>query len=392
MDELTFYDQSIQRIAEIMRFDLFSAAEYLQEELQKDPDGIQHLASIRKQFLTKDDANTGLYYFIKDNYFSLQTDDNVDALICMVIEISHASRIHYQLLAFEKYNPEQPIFRKYPELFQKIRKKANGNFDYELIRLDAVNFNPLPNMPKYKAFKYKDSVLYIDSYLDSTVPFYLMHKYGKEHLHIRLDPHYISKKMPQMPLEEEFLQPPNPHWIERLIIHSDQHEGTELFLPMHTEIGNEWEHLQWSEYSKGIRKLQIVATMKSEGNGKHFSMSFEELSEEAIEDGMLVGRMIHLDAIDSYDTPFEKVRLNHLDLAVNIYRGESIQERMNSTLASGKRITDASVRTHLIRADDIMFSDLLEIANMFFKSKTMIEEWINYQFKFRTEDTESNVK
>lgn len=55
---------------------------------------------------------------------------------------------------------------------------------------------------------------------------------------------------------------------------------------------------------------------------------------------------------------------------------------MGSSLASGGVITDASVRTHLIRADNIMFSDLLELAQLFFKSETMVEEWIEKQFEY----------
>lgn len=389
MDNLTFYEQSIQRIAEIKKLDLYEAAEYLQEELQRDPETIMRLVSIRKQFLTKEDANTGLYHFIQSNYFPQQIGDNLDALISMVLEITDASRIYYQLLAFEKYNSSQPIFQKHPELYQKIRTKTNGNPDLELIRLDAVNFNPPPNMPKYKACKYKDSVLYIDSYLNATIPFYLMNKYGTENLFVRITPYHLSMTMPLVILEEEFLRPPNPYWIERFIIHPDQHEGCELFLPKYSEDmpSDEWRSMQSEEYKRlGIRKLQTIASVKIEGGGKHFSMSLEELSEESIEDGMLIGRMIHLDAIDSYDTAFEEVRLSHLDLAVNIYRGDSIQDRMNSTLASGKRITDATIRTHLIRANNIMFSDLLEIAQMFFKSKTMVQEWVEWQFQFRKKE------
>ena len=138
MDNLTFYEQSIQRIAEIKKLDLYEAAEYLQEELQRDPETIMRLVSIRKQFLTKEDANTGLYHFIQSNYFPQQIGDNLDALISMVLEITDASRIYYQLLAFEKYNSSQPIFQKHPELYQKIRTKTNGNPDLEL-RITSYN-------------------------------------------------------------------------------------------------------------------------------------------------------------------------------------------------------------------------------------------------------------
>lgn len=385
MDDLEFYDQSIQRYAENQRLDFAGAVAFLQEKLLNEHDVIMRMISIRKQFLTPEDCS--LVHRVGNNFSSLNGDD-LFALTSIMVEISKASRIYHQVLSFEGYNPSQPIFQAHPELYDKLRKKSNGNPDPELIRLDAVTYKPLPNIPKYRTCKYKDSFLFIDRYLNSMVPFYLIHKYGTENLYIRLDPYIISEKAPPLSLEEEFIQPPNPYWIERLIIHPDQHEGSELFLPPYTvdDIqGDEWKRLQWWEYQmRGIRKLQIVANMKNEGNKKHFSMSLEELSVEAIGDGMLIGRMIHLDAMESYDTPFDQVRLNHLDLAINIYTENSIDERMNSTLTKGKRITDATYRTHLMRADDIMFSDLLEIAQIFFQSKTMVKEWIDTQFQFRS--------
>ncbi|OMF88729.1 hypothetical protein [Paenibacillus sp. FSL R7-0337] len=386
MDELEFYEQSIKDIAESRKLDLLDAAEYLKEALLSEQEKMMKLVSIRKQYLSPQDG--GLVHFI-GNYFPQYKEDELITLTTMTVEISKASCVYHQIKSFEKYHPTQPLFQEHPELYEKLRKKSSGNSDLELIRLDAVKYKPFPNMPKYRTCKYKDSYLFLDSYLNAMVPFYLIQKYGTENLYIRLDPYHISKTLPPLILEEEFIQPPNPHWIERLLIHPNQHEGTELFLPQYSIediAGDEWKRQQWWEYqTKGIRKLQIVANMKSEGETRHFSMSLEELSEEAIGDGMLIGRMIHLDAIDSYDTPFDQVKLKHLDLAVNIYMKSSIQERLNSTLTTGKRITDATFRTHLIRADNIMLSDLLEIAQTFFRSKTMVKEWIDSQFKFSEE-------
>ncbi|MEK4372490.1 hypothetical protein [Paenibacillus sp. FSL R5-0473] len=393
MDDLEFYEQCIQRYAESQRLDLAGAAAFLQDKLQNEPDVLNQLISVRKQMLTPEDHN--LVHIVGNNFPTLIGDEH-SALTSILVEIFKASRIYHQVKSFEGYNPSQPIFQAHPELFDKLRKKSNGNPDLELIRLDAVGYKPIPNLPKHKTCKYKDSFLHIDSYLNSMVPSYFIQKYGTEKLYIRVDPYTVSKKAPPLSLEEEFIQPPNPYWIERLIIHPDQHEGSELFLPQYTVDDiqeDEWKRKQWWEYQiSGIRKLQIVATMKNEGNRKHFSMSLEELSEESINDGMLIGRMIHLDAMDSYDTEFDQVRLNHLDLAINIYTEDSIEKRMNSTLTKGKRITDATYRTHLIRADDIMFSDLLVIAQIFFQSKTMIKEWIDSQFQFGSVGAETDNK
>jgi hypothetical protein len=204
-----------------------------------------------------------------------------------------------------------------------------------------------------------------------------------------MEPYIISDKAPLMRLQEEFLRPPNPKWIERLKIYPGKNEGCEIFLPdLNPEdiSKDEKKHKQYWEYNiKQIRRLETNATMKNEGQQKHFSMSLEELSEESLSEGMLIGRMIHLDAIDSYDIPFNEIRLNHLDLAINIYKDEQLTERMGSSLASGRVIANASYRTHLIRADNIMFSDLLDIVRLFFKSETMVEEWIDKQFKLITQ-------
>ncbi|WJN47502.1 hypothetical protein QUH71_26410 (plasmid) [Priestia aryabhattai] len=53
------------------------------------------------------------------------------------------------------------------------------------------------------------------------------------------------------------------------------------------------------------RRLETNATMKNEVEQKHFSMSLEELFEESLSERILIGRMIHLDSIDSYDIPFD---------------------------------------------------------------------------------------
>ncbi|MGM1023710.1 MAG: hypothetical protein ACQEXV_25025 [Bacillota bacterium] len=266
MDELEFYEQSIKDIAEGRKLDLLDTAEYLKEALLSEQEKIMKLVSIRKEYLSPQEG--GLVHFI-GNFFPQYKEDELITLTTMTVEISKASCVYHQIKSFEKYHPTQPLFQEHPELLEKLRKKSSGNPDLELIRLDAVKYKPFPNMPKYRTCKYKDSYLFFDSYLNTMVPFYLIQKYGTENLYIRLDPYHISKTPPPLIHEEEFIQPPNPHWIERLLIHPNQHEGTELFLPQYSIediAGDEWKRQQWWEYqTKGIRKLQIVANMKNEG-------------------------------------------------------------------------------------------------------------------------------
>lgn len=204
MDDLEFYEQCIQRYAESQRLDLAGAAAFLQDKLQNETDSITRLISVRKQMLTPEDHN--LVHLVGNNFPTLIGDDN-SALTSILGEIFKASRIYHQVKSFEEYNPSQPIFQAHPELYDKLRKKSNGNPDLELIRLDAVGYKPIPDLPKHRTCKYKDSFLLIDRYLNSMVPSYLIHKYGTKKLYIRVDPHIVSKKAPPLSLEEEFIQP-----------------------------------------------------------------------------------------------------------------------------------------------------------------------------------------
>lgn len=385
MEEIEYYTSYIQRAAETNILEMLDIVIFLQQQLVDDPKQMSKMVEIGKELLTGvDHQNNSLH-----NLFPEESKEISAVLTAIAFEIKKANVLHAHHLSFEEYDISQPVFQEYPELMEKLRVKPNGNFDYELIKWGAIKYKPIPYLPKYRSIKYKESYLSVDKHLNTMIPFYLIDKYKKEEdLYIRIDPYFISKEEPEMILEEEAIHKPNPHWIEKMNLYPGQHEGSEFFLPDYSveDIrGNKFKIKQFWEYSiKGIRKLQTNAQMKNESSSNHFSMSLEELSEENIKDGILIGRMIHLDALDSFDTPFDEVRLKHLDLAINIYKDQAIEERMNSTLASGNKVTKATYRTHLIRADNIMFSDLLEIVVLFFRSETMVEEWIKEQFIFKS--------
>ncbi|MGE7696648.1 hypothetical protein ACQKNC_21550 [Lysinibacillus sp. NPDC094177] len=386
MDEFEIYYSYIEDTARMKNWKIEDLVIYLNDEMKNNIQLKDIIIPFREDLLTDTEKDkNGLYYYLRE---LIDGEENTKLVICAIAkEISSKSRELHAIKAFEPYHPQQTVFNMYPELLDELRIKSNKKKDYELIKLNAINFNPMPDSPKYRHCKYKNHFLFIDSYLDSRIPRYLIDKYGPDEIYIRIEPYVVSDAAPPMSLEEEFLRPPNPKWAQILRIYPGNSEGCEVFLPEPIEgdtIGDDpKKKRQWWEYEVSkLRKLEINAGMKNENNKKHFSMSLEELSEESLSEGKLIGRYIHLDAIDAFDIPFHKIRLNHLDLAINVYKGEKISERMNSSLASGGVVTDASYRTHIIRIDNIMFSDLLEIARLFFKSETMAEEWIETQFEF----------
>lgn len=129
---------------------------------------------------------------------------------------------------------------------------------------------------------------------------------------------------------------------------------------------------------KKIRRLDVIAQRKNSGV---FSMMIEELQQES--DDIVIGRCIHLDSSAPLGTNYEEVQLSHLDLAINVYFDDTGRERMASNLANGKKVTNATCRTHLFRIDDVPLSSLMVFARMFFISMTLLNEWTAEQFKTR---------
>jgi hypothetical protein len=79
--------------------------------------------------------------------------------------------------------------------------------------------------------------------------------------------------------------------------------------------------------------------------------------------GRVIGRMIHFDTSMPRDTPWEDVRLDHLDLAINLYTGDVAQERLRTPVH--QRIETR--RTHIFKAAPIALKLLPGIACLFLR-------------------------
>lgn len=86
----------------------------------------------------------------------------------------------------------------------------------------------------------------------------------------------------------------------------------------------------------------------------------------------IVSRMIHLDTDAAIGNSFHDSTLNHLDLVINIYTEDNAENRLLENLANGEMVTDASFRTHLLRVENINFSDLFVFAYSFLNLKLLL--------------------
>lgn len=104
------------------------------------------------------------------------------------------------------------------------------------------------------------------------------------------------------------------------------------------------------------------------------NMMVEELQRRKGPEAFLLGRMVHLDTCAPRGTPVDNAPVMHLDLAINAYFGDAAPERERQSLSDG-RVCDASVRTHILRIEDIPFSAALDFARRFFLSSKLFGEW-----------------
>jgi hypothetical protein len=129
----------------------------------------------------------------------------------------------------------------------------------------------------------------------------------------------------------------------------------------------------WDYRVKGIRRLEVRVERREED---YLTMMIEELPRPDDPNGLMIGRCVHLDSRDPAGTPLDQVRVNHLDLAINVYKGATRAVRDGQSLQNGK-IVDASCRTHLLRIEDIPFISLFQFCRMFFQSSVLLSEWLN---------------
>jgi hypothetical protein len=269
------------------------------------------------------------------------------------------------------YNINDPVFKPNKKLFAELRKTDDGKPDGELINSKNLLLSKDGNSLAYGGLYYQvDPFLSLDIYKE------LLGYAERENIYIRLDPTITGFRKPKSFLTEEIIRKANNSWWKSLNLHIRQRDGGRYDLQ--SDFSDPQNLLKINDFFvKKIRRLEVVASRKKPD---YLSMMIEELSEREISAGYLIGRCIHLDTKFPQGSSVESVVLSHLDLSINIYEGERIAERHASDLSSGRPITDATYRTHILRVENIKMPNLIWIAEKFLESKYLFNEWCQDQF------------
>lgn len=325
------------------------------------------LIKIKKEIIATDETRFAANIAYIKLIIELNLDGETKLLLTSVyIEILSAVRKKEFIKSFEKYNAQQPIFQG-NDLLNYVR---NCN---ELISCETLEWTKQSNTFKYHG-KYLQTSFIREELMEFS--FGECENYRK---YIRIHPYIQFESMPMMIIQEEALRPIDPHWIKTLKLYKGQSTGGHYFIPEINEDGiiDEDSRLKWWEHLiQGIKSLEVHAQRNNSGN---LSMMIEEINEQKQFNEYYIAKCIHLDTDDDAGTEIDNAFLSHIDLAINVYDTNAFNERKNQSLANG-RVVDATIRTHLIRFENVPFRILTNLAYLFFDSQTLTKEWLYDQF------------
>lgn len=125
---------------------------------------------------------------------------------------------------------------------------------------------------------------------------------------------------------------------------------------------------------RGLRRLETIAQRKEVN---HLTMMLEEQRSEHL----MIGRCIHWDTEAPYDTAPAEAKLLHVDLAINVYLGPQVRERLAAEMNDAQKVK-TPVRTHLLRVEKASVEVLPLLSFMFFSSFLLRRDLLINQFGY----------
>lgn len=301
--------------------------------------------------------------------FLTSTEKELRSLAAALIaDLNHRQRLSYLKNSLEKYSSNQPLFVYNSKLLSHC---LNG----DLIPSSQFQKEYLANIVQFANGKYA----YIDETLEPPILQQLEER-GSIYF-VRINPNYVYDTRPPKLIKEAAWRSPSPKWLNAIAIKPNCKDGFSYYIPDDIDMKTEpYEYLD--RHLLGILRIEGEYRRGKDG---YFSMMVEELKEVKhpfLDDFYIIGRMIHLDSMDDGGNGLN-AKLKHIDLAVNLYTGNDACSRLNERLENGGKIIDASYRSHVLRVNDTLLSDLIMFST-FFESKCLQNEWIEDMFTSKT--------
>lgn len=365
-------DEYFNKLQALSRIDTGDVGftEYFDSLLQaSDANATELLRAADEIYLTADrDKYIGL---LEIGYFRhlCQNERILAFLIC--IEVGHIRDANILRTLCEPYSSEQLLFQ-HSNLYGNIRMKNENSKDLELIDMQALEGVSNSEIVTIGRAGYAK----INPFLNTSIPWWSKQAFPNSNIYVRLNHHEFFSSKPLQALNEEILIPANPSWWEKLEIYKNRKEGSSYYIEESFDLPR--EQVKYIDfYVDGVRSLQIHAKRNNDGN---LSIMLEEINEYYLGSGLLMGRCVHLDTDSEFGASVNEAKLNHLDLAIQFYEKDKINQRKSQDLSRGM-VVNASFRTHLFRIENIPFKAVIAYVGLFFKSKYLVQEWLKDQLK-----------
>ncbi len=362
------YLAAVRRFAAALEVRGDGAFELFVANLKGQSEEAEACVAFRRAIATETELNAASRY-LEIGYFPDPDETCRRAWWLFLFDINDAGDNLLLEAACEPYDREQPLFQGAPRLFDQIRRKHHysgvGEPDYELIDETTIC-----SIQDSEVFAVGSGFAKLASPLRPHIPAWAKSQFQSAPRYLRLDPRSWYAEQPMMRLEEAAIAPADPTWMRTLSLFPGMKRFASYVLE---DCDPQGDQAQYRDYHlRNIRRLEVTAQRRETD---YLSMMIEELPRPDERNGLMVGRCIHLDTRAQVGTPMAEARLQHIDLAINVYRGDQRSVRMEDSLQNGK-VCDATYRTHLYRIEDIPFPALFTFAAMFFKSRVLFKEWL----------------
>lgn len=323
------------------------------------------LLAFREGILTSEDEN-GLSGYLAIGFFAGRSRRERLAAFAMTFELEHEWTRREVKRLCERYDSGQRLFQSAPGLFEKIRRRASGSQDFELIDVSAVS-----SVGGSEIYRAGSGFAKLCPYLSAGIVNWAQKEWPTAPAFVRLDAGYYSATQPLQLLTEATLVPANPRWLQDFSLRKGMKDFASYHLLDRPAADGPAEY--WDYHAKNVRRLEVHVERREDD---YLSMMIEELPRPDDPSSLMIARCIHLDTRDPALTPLGKVEMQHLDLAINVYEGGDRQKRFAQSLQNGK-VQDASFRTHLFRIERIPFVSVFSFCGLFLESKVLLSEWFN---------------
>jgi len=358
--EFKDYEALIEELAEICATTDQAPQDLLESLFAKDDPRLLQAVKLRAYLSDGVDAQRVEGLLVTGLFSRFQRDDRVGAFLFCFEVGDAAEQLRFER-RFAPYRESDPLFQFHPKLLQEAR-------ELELIPRAALGK------------VYDDGTVLIDGgfarlerMLAPSIVHTLAEAFCDADIYLRLDPEVASKKRPQQMLLEAVMVPANPRWWRNLGLRNNQVTGGNYKI---IEPASPQDDIaSYIEYHvRGFRKLETITSRRKP---KYLTTMLEELEQRG--DQLLIGRCIHLDTEAPFDTAPGEAKLNHLDLAINVYSGPRVKERLEAQMNDAEKVKTA-VRTHLLRIEGVPVQILPLLCLMFFKSHRLRLDLFGNQF------------